>query len=77
MQFIEKQFQEMLKSMTEGKDWTLRSWKDSIGKQMNSWMMYIPGMSSSNDVKKLQEFKGMSLFLYMFPHLRCFALTIF
>jgi signal recognition particle GTPase len=49
----------MLASMTSGKKWSLRQWKDIIDSQASSWTMYIPGMSSSPEVKDIQSFKAM------------------
>ena len=55
----EKQFTEMISLMTSVNQWSLRNWRDSIDKQLNSWMMYIPGLSSSGDVEKVKQFKGL------------------
>ena len=57
----------MLAQMTTANVWTLRSWKDAIEKQLNSWMMYIPGLSSGADVQKVKSFKGL-LFLIASNH---------
>jgi signal recognition particle GTPase len=49
----------MLKMMTTGESkWSLRQWKKIIDAQTSSWAMYIPGMSSSTEVKDLQSFKA-------------------
>lgn len=67
----EKQFKEMVEGMASAKDWTLRSWKAVIDKQLNSWVMYIPGMSSSNEMKSVKTFKSKSLFLWGMTHCAC------
>lgn len=56
--FLEKQFEEMLKSMLSEKKWTLRPWKNAMEQQLNSWMMYIPGTSNSKEVKDMKGMKG-------------------
>ena len=46
----------MVDTMLAHPNWTFRPWKQIMEEQLNGWMMYIPGMSSSQDVK---EMKGM------------------
>lgn len=46
----------MVDTMLSNPNWTFRPWKQIMEEQLGSWMMYIPGMSSSQDVK---EMKGM------------------
>jgi hypothetical protein len=52
----EKQFREMMELMTTVPKWSLKSWKVSMDSQLNSWMMYVPGVSSSDEVKEIKEF---------------------
>jgi hypothetical protein len=53
----EKQFANMMEMMVSNK-WTLRPWKNAMESQLGSWSMYIPGVSSSNEVQQLKNFKG-------------------
>ena len=53
----EKQFKEMLDSMIKAPKWTLRNWKATMDAQLDSWTMWVPGVSSSNEVKELKSFK--------------------
>lgn len=52
----EKQFREMMELMTSVPKWSLKSWKITMDNQLNSWMMYVPGVSSSDEVKEIKEF---------------------
>ncbi len=47
----------MVETMVTTPTWTLRSWRGTMEKQLDSWMMYIPGMSGSTEVKMLKNFK--------------------
>jgi len=49
----------MLEMMTTAPKWTLRPWKVTMENQLNSWSMYIPGVSSSNEVQEMKNFKDM------------------
>jgi hypothetical protein len=42
----EKQFMKMIELMVNQPKWTLRLWKGTMDEQLNSWLMYIPGMVS-------------------------------
>lgn len=53
----EKQWDIMLEMMTSGQKWNMRLWKQTIDTQSSSWAMYIPGVSSSPEVKDMQTFK--------------------
>lgn len=53
----EKQFKEMLDAMIKAPKWTLRNWKATMDAQLDSWTMWVPGVSSSNEVKELKSFK--------------------
>ena len=55
----ENQFKKMLEMMTTSPKWTLRPWKATMENQLNSWSMYIPGVSSSSEVKEMKHFKDM------------------
>ena len=55
----EKKFQEMLNMMIASPKWTLRNWKTTMTGQLDSWTMYIPGVSNSNEIKELKGFKTM------------------
>jgi len=57
----EKQFEKMLEQMmaTEPKNWTLRPWKKTMEDQLNGWIMYVPGVSSTSEVKEIKHFKLM------------------
>ena len=52
----DKQFKEMMDLMTNAPKWSLKSWKVTMDNQLNSWMMYVPGVSSSEEVKEIKEF---------------------
>ena len=52
----DKQFKEMMDLMTNAPKWSLKSWKVTMDNQLNSWMMYVPGVSSSDEVKEIKEF---------------------
>lgn len=47
-----------MSTMVKEPKWTFRVWKTVLEDQLNSWMMYIPGMSSSKDVQDLKGLKG-------------------
>jgi len=53
----EKQFQEMLNMMTSETKWSLKPWKKTMDTQLDSWMMYVPGVSSSEEVQEIKGFK--------------------
>jgi len=55
----EKQFKEMLDMMIVAPKWTLRNWKATMDSQLDSWTMWVPGVSSSNEVKELKGFKAL------------------
>jgi len=48
----------MLEVMLSGEKWSLRPWKKTIDDQLNSWIMYVPGMKDSHETKELSAFKG-------------------
>jgi hypothetical protein len=52
----------MVQLMVATPNWTLKSWKVLLEKQLDSWMMYIPGMSSSSEVKTVKQFKGVEFY---------------
>jgi signal recognition particle GTPase len=56
--FLEKQFEEMVKTMLESPVWSFRPWKKVMEEQLSSWVMYIPGMSSSKEAKEMKGMKG-------------------
>jgi hypothetical protein len=58
-----------------GQKWTLRPMKKSLEDQLNSWMMYIPGMSTQIDKKELTSMKGASISA-AYPALLVLELTI-
>lgn len=49
----------MLEVMLSGEKWSLRPWKKTIDDQLNSWIMYVPGMKDSHETKELSAFKGL------------------
>lgn len=53
----------MLDLMLDEKDWTLNAWKKMIDNQLNSWMMYIPGVASGKESDELKKIKG-KLFIF-------------
>jgi hypothetical protein len=55
----EKQFAKMIDLMLTTEDWTLRPWRTTMQNQLDSWTMYIPGVSSSTEVKEMKNFKEM------------------
>lgn len=48
----------MIEVMAAAPAWTLRQWKTMLEEQLGSWMTYIPGMSSSNEVIQVKKFKA-------------------
>lgn len=42
----ENQFMKMIDLMCNSPKWTLRMWKSTMDEQLNSWLMYVPGMVS-------------------------------
>lgn len=48
----------MLETMSSANKWTLKSWRETLDSQLNSWLMYIPGMSTSNEAQEMKKFKG-------------------
>ena len=48
----------MMEMMTATPKWTLRPWKKAMEGQLDSWSMYIPGVSGSNEVQQIKNFKG-------------------
>jgi len=61
----EKQFATMVESMVSLKDFTMRSYKESLDKQLTSWMMYVPGVSKQADTNQLKQFQGMLLLMML------------
>ena len=51
----EAQFMKMIQLMTTSPKWTLAMWKGTMDEQLNSWMMYIPGMGKQADVEQPQQ----------------------
>lgn len=54
----EAQFKEMVQQMSSTANWTLRPWRATIEAQLSGWTMYIPGVSSSNQVQEIKGFKA-------------------
>ena len=52
-----KQFEKMVEHMAASPTWTLRSWKQIMEQQLSSWLMYIPGMSSTASAQELTKMK--------------------
>lgn len=48
----------MLDLMLNSENWSLRVWKATMDEHLNSWMMYIPGVSSANETKELKVIRG-------------------
>ena len=55
----EKKFGEMLDMMVSTPKWSFRPWRTTMETQLQSWTMYIPGVSSSADVQEIKNFKAM------------------
>jgi len=55
----EKKFTTLMATMLSGEKWSLRQWKKTLGDQLNSWMMYVPGMTNSSQVQDLTTFKAL------------------
>eukprot|EP01039_Chlorochromonas_danica_P010055 gene10055-11126_t len=53
-----KAFDKMLDLMLNSETWSLRVWKATMDEHLNSWMMYIPGVSSANETKELKVIRG-------------------
>ena len=54
----QKQFKTMIQLMTSEHEFSLRQYKETLEKQLSSWMMYIPGLGKSADSQQLKQFKG-------------------
>ena len=55
----DKQFENMIQAMVnQTQPWSLKTWKGTLEEQLSSWLMYIPGMSSTMDTAKLKSYKG-------------------
>jgi hypothetical protein len=50
----------MIETMVTSPKWTLRQWKVVLEDQLGSWMMYIPGMGSADEVQQVKTFKGVT-----------------
>ena len=50
----------MIEVMAATPKWTLRPWRTSLETQLNSWAMYMPGMSTSPEIVEMKKFKGKS-----------------
>lgn len=48
----------MITVMAETPKWTLRPWKVTVEKQLNSWSMYVPGQSTTPEMLEMKRFKG-------------------
>jgi hypothetical protein len=48
----------MIDTMSSTPKWTLKVWRGLIERQLSGWMMYIPGVRNSNEVKTLKVFTG-------------------
>lgn len=55
----EKKFTTLMATMLSGEKWSLRQWKKTMEDQLNSWVMYVPGMRSSAQVQDLTTFKAL------------------
>jgi signal recognition particle GTPase len=53
----ENQFKDMITTMVKSPKWTLRVWRATMTDQLGSWTMYVPGVSSSEEVKEIKNFK--------------------
>mmetsp|Transcript_9648 Transcript_9648/g.18108 ORF Transcript_9648/g.18108 Transcript_9648/m.18108 type:complete len:222 (-) Transcript_9648:188-853(-) len=51
----ENNFKKMIDDMSETKKWDMRKWKGTIEEQANSWAMYVPGVSGSEQALKMKE----------------------
>ena len=58
----------MIDLMIKNNDWSLRPWKQVMEDQLSSWLMYIPGMSNSNEAKEMKGMKGSNLLMSHFIH---------
>lgn len=56
--YTEKHFNDMMSAMITSQNWSLRPWKQIMEEQLNSWVLYIPGMASSKEVTDLKGMKG-------------------
>jgi len=55
----EKKFTTLMATMLSGEKWSLRQWKKTLEDQLNSWVMYVPGMRSSTQMQDLTTFKAL------------------
>jgi hypothetical protein len=59
----------MITEMAETPKWTLRPWKSTVEKQLNSWSMYVPGQSNTPEMLEMKRFKGIIAFSEWFSSL--------
>lgn len=71
MLYIDEAFKEMLDAMVEKKKWSPRDWGNIMDKQLDSWMLKIPGVSSQAEAQQMKEFKGRFSFV-TYRYLLCF-----
>eukprot|EP00607_Mallomonas_marina_P009671 CAMPEP_0182420002 /NCGR_PEP_ID=MMETSP1167-20130531/4473_1 /TAXON_ID=2988 /ORGANISM="Mallomonas Sp, Strain CCMP3275" /LENGTH=166 /DNA_ID=CAMNT_0024595345 /DNA_START=162 /DNA_END=662 /DNA_ORIENTATION=- len=55
----DKKFGEMIDLMVKTPKWTLKPWKETMESQLSSWIMYVPGVGTSDEVKNIKKFKEM------------------
>jgi hypothetical protein len=53
----EEKFLKMLTMMYSAPKWSLAQWKKTMDDQLDSWTMYMPGVSKSDEVKEVKAFK--------------------
>ena len=56
--WLEKQFAKMMQGMIDSPSWTLRHWRSTLEEQLSSWILYMPGASSTNEIVLVKKFKG-------------------
>lgn len=68
MAFSEQEFANMITEMAETPKWTLRPWRSTVEKQLNSWSMYVPGQSNTPEMLEMKRFKGAIAVFCLFLH---------
>jgi signal recognition particle GTPase len=51
----ESSFKKMVEDMSNTPTWNMKKWKGTIEEQVNSWAMYVPGVSGSEQALKMKE----------------------
>lgn len=68
----------MVETMVSTPTWTLRNFKKGMDDQLESWLMYVPGVSSSSEIQDMKKLRGsVAYYLHIWTYQKLLCISNF